>query len=80
MALKDEGLAFTRQVNIPDNDWFYVGLADFTLGHKFKGKLEDANPGEFKRTYTKGRLAFYLKGKIKGKYLLQPPPTLARAN
>ena len=66
----DEGLAFTRQVNIPDNDWFYVGLADFTLGHKFKGKLEQANAGEFKRTYTKGRLAFYLKGKIKGKYLL----------
>jgi hypothetical protein len=67
---KDEGLAFTRQVNIPDNDWFYVGLADFTLGHKFKGKLEKASAGEFKRTYTKGRLAFYLKGKIKGKYLL----------
>ena len=69
-GLKDDGLAFTRQVNIPDNDWFYVGLADFTLGHKFKGKLENANAGEFKRTYTKGRLAFYLKGKIKGKYLL----------
>jgi hypothetical protein len=69
-GVKDEGLAFTRQVNIPDNDWFYVGLADFTLGHKFKGKLETANAGEFKRTYTKGRMAFYLKGKIKGKYLL----------
>ena len=69
-GVKDEGLAFTRQVNIPDNDWFYVGLADFTLGHRFKGKLEAANAGEFKRTYTKGRLAFYLKGKIKGKYLL----------
>ncbi len=69
-GLKDDGLAFTRQVNIPDNDWFYVGLADFTLGHKFKGKLENANAGEFKPTYTKGRLAFYLKGKIKGKYLL----------
>ena len=67
---KDDGLAFTRQVNIPDNEWFYVGLADFTLGHKLKGKLENANAGEFKRTYTKGRLAFYLKGKIKGKYLL----------
>ena len=69
-GIKDDGLAFTRQVNIPDNDWFYVGLADFTLGHRFKGKLESANAGEFKRTYTKGRLAFYLKGKIKGKYLL----------
>jgi hypothetical protein len=67
---KDEGLSFSRQVNIPDNEWFYVGLADLTAGYKFKGKIENANTGEFKRTYTKGRLAFYLKGKIKGKYLL----------
>jgi hypothetical protein len=69
-GVKDEGLSFTRQVNIPDNDWFYVGLADFTLGHKFKGRLENTNAGEYKSTYTKGRMAFYLKGKIKGKYLL----------
>ena len=69
-GIKDDGLSFTRQVNIPDNDWFYVGLADLTVGHKFKGLIENASDGSFKRTYTKGRLAFYLKGKIKGKYLL----------
>ncbi len=67
---KGNDLQFTRQINIPKNDWFYVALADFTIGHRFGDKIEAANPGEFDRTYTKGRLAFYLKGKIKGKYLL----------
>lgn len=69
-GIKDDGLSFSREVNIPDNDWFYVGLADLTVGHKLKGLIEDADTGDFDRTYTKGRLAFYLKGKIKGKYLL----------
>jgi hypothetical protein len=66
---KGSDLQFTRQINIPKNDWFYVALADFTLARRL-GTIEAANPGEFERTYTKGRLAFYLKGKIKGKYLL----------
>jgi hypothetical protein len=67
---KSDGLQFTRQINIPKNDWFYVGLADLTVGRRFGDYVENADPGEFERTYTKGRLAFYLKGKIKGKYLL----------
>jgi hypothetical protein len=37
---KDDGLAFKRQINIPSNDWFYVALADLTVGRKFgNGKL-----------------------------------------
>ncbi len=67
---KSDDLQFVRQINIPQNDWFYVGLADLTVGHNFGRALESVNPGEFEKTYTKGRLAFYLKGKIKGKYLL----------
>ena len=67
---KDEGLQFVRQINIPNNDWFYVGLADFTVGRRFGDQVVPASNGEFAKTYTKGRLAFYLKGKIKGKYLL----------
>jgi hypothetical protein len=68
---KSDGLSFKREVNIPSNDWFYVGLADLTVGKKFGGgKLISADPSEFDTIYTKGRLAFYLKGKIKGKYLL----------
>jgi hypothetical protein len=68
---KDDGLSFKRNLNIPSNDWFYVALADLTLGRKFgSGKLIAPDPSEFDRVYTKGRLAFYLKGKIQGKYLL----------
>ena len=65
-----EGLKFTRQINIPKNDFFYVALADLTIGHRLGSAIESADLSEFERTYTKGRLAFYLKGKIKGKYLL----------
>lgn len=68
---KGGGLQFNRDINIPDNDWFYVGLADLTVGHR-KGDdgIEAVRPGEYDEVYTKGRLAFYLKGKIKGEYLL----------
>jgi hypothetical protein len=65
------GVFFNREINIPENEWFYVALADFTLGKRFgDGEIEAADPGEFDDVYTKGRLAFYLKGKIKGRYLL----------
>ena len=66
-----EGLDFTRDVEVPENEWFYVGLADFTAGYKFGDNIEDVRPGEFgDDTYTRGRLAFYVKGKIKGRYIL----------
>lgn len=65
------GMVFTRDINIPTQDWFYVGMADLTLGNRWgDGKIIDANPGEFDGVYAKGRAAFYLKGKIKGEYLL----------
>jgi hypothetical protein len=67
----DRGLEFTRPVNIPENDWFYVALADLTVGHRWgSDNIEDVKPGEFDGIYTKGRLAFYVKGKIRGRYLL----------
>jgi hypothetical protein len=66
-----EGLAFNRKINIPQNDWFYVALADLTLGRKFgSDHVEDVKPGEFENFYSKGHLSFYLKGKIRGRYLL----------
>lgn len=68
---KDSGLQFSRDINIPDNEWFYVGLADLTVGKRTGDKnIESVRPGEYDSVYTKGRLAFYLKGKIKGEYLL----------
>ncbi len=66
-----EGLDFSRDIEIPETEWFYVGLADFTLGYNLKNHVEDVRPGEFdKDLYTRGRAAFYVKGKIKGRYIL----------
>ncbi|WP_421694775.1 TonB-dependent receptor [Aestuariivirga sp.] len=68
---KGGSLRFDRSINIPSNEWFYVGLADLTLGSKTGSKhIEDVKPGEYDGVYDKGRLAFYLKGKIKGSWLL----------
>ncbi len=66
-----KGLEFSRTVNIPTSEWFYVALADMTVGTRWGSKyIEDVKPGEFDNVYTKGRLAFYVKGKIQGRYLL----------
>jgi len=68
---KSGGLSFFREINIPDNDWFYVALADLTIGKRMgDDAIEEVRPGEYDEVYSKGRLAFYLKGKIKGEYLL----------
>jgi hypothetical protein len=64
-------LDFSRNINIPENDWFYVGLADLTLGKRFSNNdVKAARPGEYKGIYNKGRLAFYLKGKMQGRTIL----------
>jgi hypothetical protein len=66
-----KGFEFSRAISIPENDWFYVGQVDATIGHNFGSPQAKAVlPGEFENVYTKGRVAFYLKGKIKGEYLL----------
>ncbi len=67
----DGDIKLVRPVHIPENEWFYVGLADLTVGKRLGSKqLVAAAPGDYKSTYTKGRVAFYLKGKIKGRYIL----------
>jgi hypothetical protein len=65
-----KGLDFKRDINIPSSEWFYVALADLTAGYRWGKDMTDISPGEFDKVYTKGRLAFYLKGKIKGRVLL----------
>ncbi|MDI9857409.1 OmpA family protein [Comamonas sp. 17RB] len=65
---------FRRNVSIPDNDWFYVAVGDLTVGqNKTTGPAElVTNDLQHYRndTYVDGRGAFYLKGKIKGEWLL----------
>ncbi len=66
-----EGLDFMRDIAVPEDEWFYVALADFTVGHNFnKNAIQSTSSDEFKEVWTRGRAAFYLKGKIKGQYIL----------
>jgi hypothetical protein len=66
-----KGLEFQRDLNIPTSEWFYVALADLTVGKHFGTQnVQSIVPGEFDDVYTKGRLAFYLKGRMKGQTLL----------
>ncbi len=70
-----EALTFERNLSIAADDWFYVAMADLTAS---KGRttgpaqMVAAAPDDryVKETTIDGRLAFYLKGKILGKYLL----------
>lgn len=54
--------------------WFMVGLADLTISqNNFSGDVQAVTTDDLQRydgQHTYGRLAFYLKGKIQGKYLL----------
>ena len=70
---QQHGVEFERDVNIPDNEWFYVGIADLTIGKrtgKDSDQLAPVKSGEYDDVYQKGRLAFYLKGKVKGRYII----------
>lgn len=65
---------FTRQldVNISGDYFFMVGMADFYLSKsQVTGNIEPASAADgFEQELLKeGRLAFYLKGKIRGRYL-----------
>lgn len=67
----DKALNFDRAINIPANDLFYVGLIDVTIGKRYgNSALVAAAPNDYKGVHTRGRAAFYLKGKIRGRYLL----------
>ena len=77
VAVKDAsgaGMTFRRNLNIADSDWFYVALADLTIGRdrtKGPAELVTGDTQHYKNeTWADGRGAFYLKGKIKGDYLL----------
>lgn len=66
---------FTRTLYIPNQDWFYIGLADITAGkNKINGLADVVTGKNTKRyegdTYVEGRLAFYTKGKLKNDWQL----------
>ncbi len=66
-------LDFEREIHVPASEWFHVGIADLTFG-KRTGRdseaLSAAAPGEYDPVYSNGRIAFYLKGKVKGSTII----------
>ncbi len=67
---------YDRNLSIADDDWFYMGLADLTAGrnatnNSAAARLVSVDPTDHydNKTYVDGRLAFYLKGKVKGEWL-----------
>jgi len=65
---------FRRNLSIARDDWFYVALGDLTVGSNHTSgpvKLVTGDTQHYEgKVYVDGRTAFYLKGKIKGEYLL----------
>ena len=77
VSVKDEhgeGETFSRNLSIADRDWFYVAVADLTVGQDHTTGPAQLVTGDTQhydnKTWVDGRGAFYLKGKIKGEYLL----------
>lgn len=64
---------YEKQIKVGDDYLFFVALADIKTGYTFnKGNIEPVqHDDKFKEGFWKeGKLAYYLKGKIKGKYLI----------
>lgn len=77
VAVRIEGpepLEFLRPVYIAGDKWFYVALADLTAGangSRGPAALVTADPHHYSnKVFADGRLAFYLKGLVKGDWLL----------
>ena len=53
-------------------EWILIGIAEGTVAHKtISGNIKTLEDlGKADKFYKKGRIAFFAKGKIKGKYLL----------
>lgn len=66
------GAQFVRPLEIIADDTFFVGLADLTIGQQdINGQIERSTgpDTQLENNFINGRLAFYYKGRIKGKYL-----------
>ena len=73
MVTKSGVLERTLPITISDKYMFMVGLANITFGsNDISGAVEPLSVDDRYQddSFTSGRVAFYLKGKIKGKYLV----------
>ena len=67
------GQLFKRHLELKTDDWFYVGLADITVGKNSSDAVAQSltqNPAFDGEMFVDGRIAFYAKGKWKDKYTI----------
>ena len=71
-SAQGQRLKVERPLDVPANDVFLVAIGDLTIGTRSsEGRaLLAAEGDDFDETFTTGRGAFYLKGKIQGRYLI----------
>ncbi len=73
MSASGTRLAEPIEVDVKKNHAFWVGLANLTVGdHSVSGNFEPLSADDHfdESVYVDGRLAFYAKAKIQGKYLI----------
>ncbi|MFC1510639.1 hypothetical protein ACFL49_03160, partial [Candidatus Omnitrophota bacterium] len=64
---------YSKQVRVGENYMFFVGMGDAKAGYNFtKGNIEPVQHEDkyLNGYWGEGKMAYYLKGKIKGKYLI----------
>ncbi len=60
-----------RKINVSDTQLFFMAFVDGEIGLlRRNGYLEGAGMSDAQQAYSKGRVSYYLKGMIKGKYLI----------
>ncbi len=67
------GELFWRDLALKKNDWFYVGIADLTLGINSNSGSPALVTGDdelYDKRNAYGRIAYYAKGKVKDKYTI----------
>ncbi len=67
------GKLFWRDLALKKNDWFYVGIADLTLGinnNSGSPALVSGDDALYDKRNTYGRVAYYARGKVKNKYTI----------
>ncbi|MBN2483059.1 MAG: DUF11 domain-containing protein [Candidatus Omnitrophica bacterium] len=64
---------YSKHLKVGDDYLFFVAMGDTKMGYTFKrGNIESVQQDDTfqKGFWQEGKLAYYLKGKIKGKYLI----------
>lgn len=68
-----ETTSFNKTIKVKDSTFFMVALGEEQLGQNFaRGAMETADSDVYRKGFQQdGRLSYFLKGKLKGKFLVK---------